>query len=113
MGPGVDVNAATAAQLLHQVAVHDAKFQTELVAHLIPPVDLQTGGADNQDGAYPVADDKLLNDQTGLDCLTQAHVVGNEQVGAGHLDGAYQWVKLIIFNINAAAKGGLEGAHVG
>ena len=83
-GSGVD--AARAAQLAHQLAVHDAELQAELVAHLVAPLDLQGRRADDQDAARPVAQDQLLDDQPRLDGLAQADVVGNQQVDARHLD---------------------------
>ena len=38
-----------AAQLSHQLAVDDAELEAELVPHLVPPLDLQGGRADDQD----------------------------------------------------------------
>ena len=113
VAPGVGVQPAGAAQRLHQLAVHEAKFEAELVRHLVAPVNLQRGGADNQHTAGAVADDQLLHDQPGFDRLAKAHVVGDQQVDARHLQSAHERVELIVLDLHAAAEGGLEGAHVG
>ena len=41
MVPWIDMNSTLSAQYLHEFAVHDAEIQTELVPHLIVPLDLQ------------------------------------------------------------------------
>ncbi|OQA22703.1 MAG: hypothetical protein BWY63_00684 [Chloroflexi bacterium ADurb.Bin360] len=47
MRPRVDVNASVATELLHQLAIYDAKLKTELIAHLIAPLNLQRRRAHN------------------------------------------------------------------
>src|SRR5229473_6730395 len=56
--------------------------------------------------------DKLLADQACLNGLTQADIVGDQQIGARHLDGPHDRVKLVIFHLNATAKGGLQGLDI-
>ena len=104
---------ASAPQFPHQLAVHDAEVQAELVPHLIPPLDLERGRADDQDAADPVPDDQFQSDHPGLDGLAQAHVVGDEQVDPWHLDGPDHRVKLVVLDLDAAAERGLEGFVVG
>ena len=63
--------------------------------------------------ARPVAQDQFLDDQPGLDGLAQAHVVGDEQVDARHLDRAHHRVELVVLDVDAAAERRLQGPHVG
>src|SRR5262249_49001543 len=57
--PRIDVDASLAAKLPHQVAVHDAEVEAELVPHLLFPLDLQRGRADNKNFAGAVPDDEF------------------------------------------------------
>ena len=95
------------------VAVDDAELQAELVAHLVAPLDLQRGGADDQHRARAVAQDQLLDDQARLDRLAQADVVGDQQVDARHLDGAHDRVELVVLDRDAAAERALAARDVG
>src|SRR5712692_7665911 len=110
--PGIDVQPPLAAQVFQKRAIDDAKFQAELVAHLVAPLHLQRGRADNQYLARTMTYDKLLADQARLNGLTQADIIGNQQVGTRHLDGPHDRVKLVIFHLNATAKGGLQGLDI-
>src|SRR5438105_4729399 len=60
--PGVDVQPAFAPQFPGQFAIDDAKFQAELITHLVTPLYLQCGRADDYYLACSVAYDKLLAD---------------------------------------------------
>ncbi len=104
MRPGVDVQPTLAAQVFQKSAIDDAKFQAELVAHLVAPLHLQCSRTDNQYLARTMTYNKLLADQPRLDGLTQAYIIGDQQVGTRHLDGPHDRVKLVIFHLDAAAK---------
>jgi hypothetical protein len=67
--------------------VHDAEFEPELLQHLGAPFDLQRRRANDHDGSGPVADEEFLDHQSGFDGLPQTHVVGDQQIHAGHVDG--------------------------
>ncbi len=56
---------------------------------------------------------QLLNDQTGFDGLTEANVVGDEQVDASHVDGPHQRIELEVLDTDAAAKWSLEESPIG
>jgi len=45
--PRIDVDASLTAKLLHQLRVYDAKVEAELVSHLISPLELKPGRADD------------------------------------------------------------------
>src|SRR5262249_50823571 len=42
----------------------------------------------------------------------QAHVVGDEQVDPGHLDGPHHRVKLVVLDVDAGAEGCLDVLHI-
>jgi hypothetical protein len=111
--PRVHVETALAPELLQQLGIDDAEVQPELVPHLIAPLDLERGRADHEDPARPVTHNQLLDHEPGLDGLAQTHVVGDQEVGARHLDGAHDRVELVVLDLDAAAERGLERAHVG
>ena len=67
-------------------AVDDAEVQTELIAHLVAPLDLQGRGADHQHRPGAVPQDQLLHDQARLDRFAEADIIGNQQVRARHLE---------------------------
>ena len=73
---------------------------------------LQAGRADDEHAARPAAHDQFLDHQPGFDGLAQADIVGDEQVGTRQLDGAHQGIELVVFDVDAAAEGGLQGAHI-
>ena len=50
VAPRVDVDAPLAPQVTHQFAIDDAEVEPELVPHLVPPLDLERGRADDE---YP------------------------------------------------------------
>ena len=53
-GPGIRMDASRATEPLEVVRIHDAEVQTELVPHLLLPLDLQGGRANDQDGSRAV-----------------------------------------------------------
>src|ERR1017187_8237577 len=112
MGPGVGVEAALAAEALDEGTVDDDEIEPELFQHLVAPLDLQGGRADHQDAVRAMAEHQFEDDHAGLDGFAEAHVVGDEQVDARHLDGADHRVELVAFDFDAAAKGRLKLARV-
>src|SRR5438067_7784541 len=110
--PGVDVQPPLAAQVFQKSAIDDAKFQAELVAHLVAPLHLQCGGTDDQNLSSAVANEQFLANQPRLDGLAQTYIISDQQVGPRHLDGSHDRVKLVIFHLNATAEGGLQGLDV-
>ena len=111
--PGVDVDASSSAQVSHQLRIDDAEVEAELVPHLVPPLDLQSGRADDQDLPGPMTDHQLQGHHPGLDRLAEAHVVGDQEVDPGHLDRPDHGVELVILDLDAAAERGLDVLVVG
>ena len=98
---------------LISVRVHDAEVEAELVPHLLLPLDLQRGRADDQNLPGPVADDEFEGHHARLDGLAEAHVVGDQQVDPWHLDRPHHGIKLVVLDVDARAERGLDVPHVG
>ena len=113
VGPRVDVDAPPPPQVTHQFAVHDAEVEAELVPHLVPPLDLKRGRADDQHPPSPVPDDQFEGDEARLDRLAEPHVVGDQQVDPRHLDGTDHGVELVVLDVDARAERGLDVLEVG
>ena len=77
MVPRIHVNSTLPPQVLHELAVHDAEIQAELVPHLLVPLDLQRRWTDNQNLSGPVADDEFECHHPRLDGLAQTNVIGH------------------------------------
>src|SRR2546430_694441 len=84
--PGVDVQPSLAAQIFQKRAIDDAKFQAELVAHLVAPLHLQRSRADNQNLARTLTYDKLLANQSRLNGLDHPDIKADQQIGSRHLN---------------------------
>jgi len=61
--------------------------------------------ADLQHEVDPLAEPQLLQHQTGLDGFAQADIIGNEEIGARQLEGAFERHQLMVQNLDAGAKG--------
>jgi hypothetical protein len=59
-----------------------------------------------------MAQDHLLNNQTGLDGLAQAYIVGNQEVDPGHGECPNDRVELVFINFDTASKRGLQSLIV-
>ncbi len=112
MRPGIDVQTATAAKPAHQLAIDNPKIETKLLAHLVAPLELQRRRADNQDAAGAMTNEQVLGDQAGLNRLAQADIIGNQQIDSRHLNRPHHRVKLIILDLDPAAKRRLERPHI-
>ena len=77
MCPRVDVNPATTTEVRKQRAIYDPELKPELVPHLLVPLNLDRGRANDQNASCAVTQDQLLRDKTCLDRLAQADVVGD------------------------------------
>src|SRR5690554_156104 len=110
--PRVGVDAAFAPQLLDVSSVDHAEVEAELLQHLDTPFFLQRSGTDDQDGTGAVPEQHLLDDQSGLDGLAQPDIVRDEEVDAGHVDGAYQRVELKVLDAYATSERRLQKPSV-
>ncbi len=110
--PRVDVDAPAAAKIPHQRGVHDAEVEAELVPHLLLPLDLKRGRADDQDLPGAVPDDEFEGHHPRFDGLAEAHVVGDQQVDPRHLDRPHHRIKLVVLDVDAGAERRLDVPHV-
>jgi len=100
-------------QVPHQLAIDDAEVEPELVAHLVSPLDLERGRADDQNSPRAVADDQFEGDQPRFDGLAQTDIVRHQQVDPWHLDGPHHGVELIVFDVDAGSERGLNVLQIG
>lgn len=110
---GVGVQAVGAADLSHQFGVDDGELKTELLAHLVLPLQREAGRADDDGGAGAVTQEQLLNHQTGLDGLAETDVVCEQQVSARCGKCAAQGFELVCLHVDARPERRLVTIGVG
>jgi hypothetical protein len=113
MRPWIHVQAPPPPEFPHQLTVHDPKLQTELVPHLIPPLNLNRGRAHNDDTADPVPEDQFLSDQSGLNRFAEADIIGDQEINPRHPQGADDGIKLVFLDLNTATERRLERPVIG
>lgn len=111
--PRIDVQAACPTQVAQVLAIDDAKLETELVAHLIAPLDLKRCRHDDQDAPRAVAEGQFLGNEPSLDRLAQTDIVGDQQADARHAQGADERIELVVLDLDAAAERRKQRADVG
>jgi hypothetical protein len=97
----VGVEAMCASDIRHQFAVHDGEVEPELVAHLVLPLQRQTWRAHDHGGTGTMAKEQLLDDQASLDRLSQADVIGQQQVRAGCAERPPERLELVGLDVHA------------
>ena len=93
--------------------VHNLELQAKLLAHLVLPLHAKRRGTGDYDRAGTVTQQQLLEHQAGLDGLTQANVVGKQQVRARSRKGAAQRLQLVRLEVGPRTEGRLKRAVVG
>ena len=111
--PGVDAEAALAADPRHVVLVEDLEGQAEAALQFVLPLEEHRRRAGDDDFADLLAEEQLAGDQPGLDGLAQADVVGDEQVDPRQQQGLAQRLKLVGVEPDAGAERRLEQPGVG
>ena len=107
-GPGIGVYPAFPTQVLYVVRVHDLELEPELLEHLHPPLLLEGGRTDDEHGTRAMTQQQFLDHQPGFDGLAQADVVGDEEIGTCHVDGADQGVQLEFLDTDTTTKRRLQ-----
>jgi len=107
------MESAFAAQHLDVCSIDDAKFQSEFFLHFCLPLNLQTCGTYHKDSSCSMPNQKLLYHQPGFNRFPQSNIVGNQKIYPCHVNSANQWIKLVIFNRNAAPEWCLQELPVG
>ena len=101
-----------APELLHRRAVGDEELEAEAVEHLVVPLLLEVGGADDEHRSRPVAEQQLLDDEARLDRLPDPDLVGDQQVDARHLEGAHDRLELVVGDLDARPERRLQRPRV-
>ncbi len=106
------MNASFPTQPLHQVAIDDAELQAELVPHLVLPLNHKGGRTDDEHSSGTVPDNEFQNYHAHFDRFAEAHVVGDQEVHPGHLDGTDNGIELVVLDVDAASERRLDVLHV-
>ena len=110
---GVGGAAVLAAHGGGAFGVDDGEVQAELLGHLLLPLQGQARRAHDHDALGAVTQQEFLGDQPGLDGLTQADIVGEQEVDAGCVERAGDRFELVVLDRHPGAERCLEVAHVG
>ena len=111
--PRVDPETPLLANPSEIRAVEDYEYEAEALLHLGLPL-LQHGrGRRHHDRLGLLAKQQLTSDETGLDGLAQAGVVGDEEIHARQAQRLAQRLHLVGVDLDAGAKRRLEEIRVG
>src|SRR5262245_54861993 len=104
MRPGIHADSPPPSQLLHRFRIDDPELESELLAHLLTPLDLQGCRADDQDRTRAIAEYELLCDQPGLDRFAEADIVGDQEIHSRHLQRTNDRIELIVLDRDATPE---------
>ena len=93
--PGIRVHPVLALDLGGLLAIEDGELDRELRAQLVAPLELEGGGADDEDAADASSLEQLAEDEPRLDGLAEADVVREQQRDARHLERLQHGVELV------------------
>ena len=111
--PRVDPEAPLLANPGEIRAVEDHEEEAEALLHFGLPL-LQHGrGSGDDDCLRLLAKQQLAGDESGLDGLAEAGVVGDEQVDAGHAERLAERLHLVGVDLDAGPKRRLEEVRIG
>src|ERR1039458_2349264 len=105
-------HTTAAPEIGQQRPVDDPELQTELLAHLVPPLDLQRRGANHEYGACSMPQQQLLHHQARLNRLAQADVVRDQKIRPRHPQRANHWLQLVVLDRNPGPERRLKRAAV-
>ncbi len=106
--PGVHAEAALLAAAADEPPVVHLEVQTEPLLHLVAPLQGHGCRADDEREVDPLAQQQLLQDQSSLDRLAEPDIVGNEQVCPWQLQRLLERRELVVHQLDARSKRGLE-----
>lgn len=102
--PGVRVHAKAAVQRVGLGPVHEVERQGELLPHLVAPLETERRRGQDQDALDPPPQEELAQDQTRLDGLAEADVIGDQEIDPGHLKGLQERNELEVLDLNCTVK---------
>lgn len=105
--------AVRTADLGAALGVDDREVEAELLGHLVLPLEREAYRAHDHHGPGAVAQQQFLGDEPGLDGLAEAHVVGEQQVDAGRVEGAGDRFELVVLDGHAGPVRRLQRLDVG
>ena len=111
--PGVHPEPAQPPQLRQALPVDDGEGQAELRLQLVLPLQGHGWRRGHQREVDAAAQQQLAQDQTGLDRLPQANIVGDQEVDARQPQGLAQRQELVGIQPDAGTKWRLEQVPVG
>ena len=112
-GPGVDAEASLAPNAGDEIFVENLEWQAEALLEFFLPLEQHRRRASDYDFADLLAHQQLSRNQASLDGLSQADVIGDEEIHAWQAQGFPQRFELIGVEPDAGAKGRLQEAGVG
>ena len=106
--PGIHGKAPKPPHLAYPLPVDDFERKTEFRFEFVLPLDRHRRRGRNDDEIDPAAQQQLARDETRLDCLTEPHVVRDQEVDARKPQRLAKRQKLIGIQPNACPKRRLQ-----
>jgi len=101
-----------APQVAQRGGVEHREVESELLGHLVAPLQRERRGADDEDAPRPVPQQQLLGHQPRLDRLAETHVIGHQEVHPRHRQCTGDRFELVLLDRDAGAEGGLQSAGI-
>jgi hypothetical protein len=110
--PWIDAEALFPTTTGDVLAVENLKAQTEAGIEFITPLQHNRWRRADNDATHLLAHQHLAQNEAGLDGLSQADVVGDEQVYTRQFQGFAKRFELVRLDVNASAIGSLKQTRV-
>jgi hypothetical protein len=111
--PRVHLEAALLAATRDERPVVDLEAQPEPLLHLALPLERDRGGAHDEHEVDPLPQQQLLGHQPRLDRLSEADVLGDEEVRPGEGERLHERRELVAHQLDACPERRLEELRVG
>ena len=103
-GPEIRAESTVPPDALHIVFIENLELKAEAVCQLFLRLKQHRGRTTHNNLARLLAEQRFARDEAGLDCLTKAHIVGNEEVYTRQTKRLAKRFELIGFQANARAE---------
>ena len=111
--PGIDGKPPLPPARVDIGLVEDDEREAKALLELVAPLEHDARGAGDDDALDALSQQELLEDEPGLDGLSQAHVVGDEEVDPREREGLPERLELVALGDDAGAQRGLEQRGIG
>jgi hypothetical protein len=88
--PRIDRLLGFTSAIEKMVPAENDKAQADASFHFVLALRAESSWARDDDALHLLTHDQLAEDETGFDRLTEPHVVGDEEVDAGHGSGLWK-----------------------